>query len=207
MSTATMHIPTEDAELLRLPDSSGYTVDDLHALPDDGRRYELIDGSIIVSPSPTINHNRIARWIANELERSAPDGFVIGTDQSTSIDRFSEPRPDVVVAREEHADHSPFPIAGALLVVEVVSPTSVLNDREAKRVLYAKAGIPSYWIVEPNQTGAKVVLSELTLVSGGRYGYAAERVDGTFRTDAPWPVEIDLVALGERLVRRTRTNT
>ena len=90
MSTATMHIPAEDAELLRLPDPSGYTVDDLHALPDDGRRYELIDGNIIVSPSATVDHNIIARWIANEIEKAAPAGLAVGTDQSATVDRHNQ---------------------------------------------------------------------------------------------------------------------
>jgi Uma2 family endonuclease len=184
---------------LRLPDADGYTVDDLHAIPDDGRRYELIDGSIIVSPSATLSHNRIARWLANELERSAPDGFVVGTDQSTTIDDFNEPRPDVIVTREEHLDRSPFPIHGSLLVVEVVSPTSGLTDREAKRVLYAKAGVPSYWLLDVDRSESKIFLSELTLAagSGGEYGYVVRRASGLFRTGAPWALEIDLGRLGQ----------
>lgn len=61
MSSAAMYSPTEDGQLLRLPDRSGYTVDDLHALRHDGRRYELIEGSIIVSPSTTLEDSIIAR--------------------------------------------------------------------------------------------------------------------------------------------------
>jgi len=49
---------------ISVPDVYGYTTADLHALPDDGRRWELIDGSLIVSPSATIDHNTIALWIA-----------------------------------------------------------------------------------------------------------------------------------------------
>jgi Uma2 family endonuclease len=56
----------------RRPDALGFTVADLHALPDDGLRYELIDGSIIVSPSATSGHNNIARWIATILEDACP---------------------------------------------------------------------------------------------------------------------------------------
>ena len=117
MSTAALHRRTEGAELLRLPDPSGYTVDDLHALPDDGRRYELMDGSIIVSPWATIDHNVIARWTANEIEKAAPAGLVVGTDQSATVDRHNEPRPDIVVLRSKHLRRTPFPIADAALVV------------------------------------------------------------------------------------------
>ena len=50
--------------LYRDPGTRGFTVTDLHDLPEDGPRYELIDGSIIVSPSATMGHNTVARWIA-----------------------------------------------------------------------------------------------------------------------------------------------
>jgi Uma2 family endonuclease len=118
-----------------LPDVYGYTTADLHALPDDGRRWELIDGSLIVSPSATIDHNTIALWIANILWDSNPSNeFVIGTDQSATIDDHNEPRPDVIVAPADYLQQSPFPIEGAQLVVEVVSPTTrPTSSRPARR--------------------------------------------------------------------------
>jgi Uma2 family endonuclease len=189
--------------VLRHPDEHGYTVADLHALPDDGRRYELIDGSIIVSPSATIDHNTIARWIAQALEDSKPDDeYVVGTDQSATIDDRNEPRPDVVVARAEHAQETPFPIDGATLVVEVVSPTSALRDTEIKRVLYARAGVPAYWIVVPESDKPTISLAELILdPETGKYSYATHYTTDVFRTEHPWPVEIDLPALTARRAR------
>jgi Uma2 family endonuclease len=199
VSTATLHSPTEHAELLRLPDPSGYTVDDLHALPDDGRRYELIDGSIIVSPSATPDHNIIAMWIATVLWDSLPNRrFMIGTDQSATIDEHNEPRPDVVVARVRNLQRSPFPMEDAILAVEVVSPSSGLRDRETKRALYAQAGIPSYWLVEPDEEQPTIRLTEFTLGPDKAYVRVAHRVTGVFRTESPWPVEIDLAALSAR---------
>lgn len=196
MPIATMHSRAEDAELLRLPDPSGYTVDDLHALPDDGRRYELIEGNIIVSPSATLDHNIIARWIANVLCETVADGrFVVGTDQSATIDQHNEPRPDVVVARARNLRRSPFSIHDAILVVEVVSPSSGLHDRETKRALYARAGIPSYWLVEPDEERPAIRLTEFALGPDKAYVRVVERVTGVCRTEAPWPVEIDLAAL------------
>jgi Uma2 family endonuclease len=192
---------------LRLPDSYGYygyTADDLHAIPEDGRRYELIDGSIIVSPSATLDLNNLARWIANELERSAPDRFAIGTDQSANVDEYNEPRPDVVVARVQNLLRSPFPIKDAALVVEVVSPSSSLRDRVTKRALYAAAGVPSYWLIESDDKQPAISLTEFRLDADKGYAQAADRVTGTFRTDAPWPLEIDLAALTERRGRLVR---
>lgn len=185
------------------PDSYGYTTADLHALPEDGLRYELIDGSIIVSPSATIDHNTIALWIASLLWESNPtDEFIVGTDQSTTVDDHNEPRPDVVVTRARHLRQTPFPIADAILVVEVVSPTSALRDTETKRALYARAAVPSYWIVVPEEDKPDIALAELVLDPGtGQYRYVTHYTTERFDTDRPWPVRIDLPTLTARRAR------
>jgi Uma2 family endonuclease len=191
---------------LHAPGPRGYTTTDLHALPEDGRRYELIDGSLIVSPSATIDHNTIALWIAGLLWDANPgDDFVVGTDQSTTIDDHNEPRPDIVVAPAEHLQRTPLPIAGAQLVVEVVSPTSVLRDTEIKRALYARAGVPSYWIVVPEQDEPTIALAELVLdEAGGQYRYATHYTTEAFETRRPWPVRIDLPGLTARRAKLMR---
>ncbi|GAB4048863.1 Uma2 family endonuclease [Catellatospora paridis] len=193
------------AQLARLrPGIRGYTVDDLHTLPEDGLRFELIDGSISVSPSATGSHNMFARWIAQLLEDANPDtGYVVGTDQSVTIDEHNEPRPDIVVLPSAYLDDSPFPVAGVRLVVEVVSPTSALRDTEIKRVLYARAGVPFYWVVVPDQDADTVALAELVL-EGSTYRYATHYTSEVFRTSRPWPVEIDLPALAARMARYRR---
>jgi Uma2 family endonuclease len=188
-----------------VPDVYGYTTADLHALPDDGRRWELIDGSLIVSPSATIDHNAIARWIAQILEDSAPEGFVIGTDQSATIDDHNEPRPDVIVAPADYLQQSPFPIEGSQLVVEVISPTSVLRDTETKRALYARAGVPAYWIVVPDADKPTISLAELVLdEQTGQYAFATHYTTDVFETRTPWPVLVDLPRLIARRARIMR---
>jgi Uma2 family endonuclease len=189
-----------------LPGVNGYTTADLHALPDDGRRWELIDGSLIVSPSATIDHNTIALWIANILwDSKVSDEFVIGTDQSATIDDHNEPRPDVIVAPADYLQQSPFPIEGAQLVVEVVSPTSVLRDTETKRALYARAGVPAYWIVVPDADKPTISLAELVLDEpGGRYTFATHYTTEVFETRLPWPIRVDLPQLIARRARMMR---
>lgn len=183
------------------PDMYGFTVGDLHALPDDGLRYELIDGSIIVSPSATIGHNTIARWLANILEDTCPTSeWVVGTDQSTTVDDRNEPRTDLVVARTLHIARSPFPVADVTLVGEVVSPNSALRDTEAKRGLYARAGVPAYWIVVPDEEKGGISLAELRL-DGRQYRYANHYTSEVLHTDHPWPVTIDLPELSRRWAR------
>ena len=191
------------ALLSRNPANGGYTVADLHALPEDGPRYELIDGSIIVSPSATTDHNAIARWIAGPLEQQQPGGFVVGTDQSTTVDDNNEPRPDVTVAHARVLQMTPFPISELVLAVEVVSPkSSWLRDTETKRGLYARAKVPSYWIVVPEQDEATIALAELVLDDDtGQYAYRTHYTTEVFTTDTPWPITIDLPALTERRAR------
>lgn len=193
---------------IALPDVHGYTTADLHALPEDGRRWELIDGSLIVSPSATIDHHTIAMWIAQILWDALPsDEFVVGTDQSATIDDHNEPRPDVIVAPADYVQQSPFPIDGAQLVVEVVSPTSVLRDTETKRALYARAGIPAYWIVVPDADKPTIALAELVLDEpGGQYRFATHYTTDVFTTEVPWAVRIDLPQLTRRRARMLRVD-
>jgi Uma2 family endonuclease len=189
-----------------LPDVNGYTTADLHALPDDGRRWELIDGSLIVSPSATIDHNTVARWIAQILEDTCPAGdLVVGTDQSATIDDHNEPRPDVIVAPAEFLRLSPFPMAGTQLVVEVISPTSVLRDTEIKRALYARARVPAYWIVVPDAHEPTISLAELVLdEADGSYRFVTHYSTELFETRVPWPIRIDLPALAAKRARHMR---
>ena len=198
------------AQLLgRDPGNGGYTVADLHALPDDGPRYELIDGSITVSPSATTEHNFIGRAVANALDESNPgNDYVIGTDQSATVDDHNEPRPDVTVARADAAWRvTPFPISELVLAVEVVSPrSSWIRDTETKRALYARAGVPSYWIVMPEDDSPTIALAELVLdETTGQYAYRTPYTTEVFTTDRPWPVTLDLPALTEKRARFFRS--
>jgi Uma2 family endonuclease len=180
------------------PDAVGFTVADLHALPDDGLRYELIDGSIVVSPSATGSHNLIARWIAQDLESGCPTKeWVVGLDQSAAIDDRNEPRPDIVVYRTRYMTRSPFPIAGASLVVEVVSPHSGQRDLQTKRDMYAQAGVPAYWIVAPDEEKGVISLAELRL-HGKVFRDEAHFSADVFEATHPWPVRIDLPAISQR---------
>jgi Uma2 family endonuclease len=180
------------------PDPFGFTVTDLHALPDDGLRYELIDGSIIVSPSATGGHNIVARWLAHIIEEARPTPhWIVSTDQSATVDERNELRPDLVVYRTRNVSRSPFPITEASMVGEVVSPNSALRDTETKRGVYARVGVPAYWIITTDETEQRISLAELRL-DGDHYRYATHYTSDVFRTDHPWPLSIDLLVLSDR---------
>lgn len=186
-------------------DEAGFTVEDLHAIPEGRLRYELIEGSLQVSPSATSSHNNIAQWIAAALWSANPGGaFIVSTDQSVTIDEHNELRPDIVVARAAVWEVTPFPVSDAILVVEIVSPTSVIRDNETKRALYARAGVASYWIVDPSADdpsgdGDAIALVEFALDPNKHvYRYVTHYTTDVFHTESPWPMEIDLPALSAR---------
>lgn len=184
----------------------GYTTADLRSLPDDGHRWELIDGSLTVSPSATADHNIIAHWVAGALMDANPsDDFLVSTDQSITLDSHNELRPDVIVAPVDYLQRTPFPITGTRLVVEVVSPSSVLRDTEVKRTLYARFGVPAYWIITAAVDEPTIRLAELVLDEpAGQYRFVTHYTAGIFQTQVPWPVRIDLPALTGKRARTLR---
>jgi len=177
-----------------IPERSEWTVDDLKDLPKDFR-YELVNGRLIV-PSPTAMHQDIAHRVKSALEEHCPDGYVVSTDQSLAIDVKNEPRPDVVVMPAEHFDVSPVPVAGSLLVVEVISATQTVREMVDKARAYSSAKIGHYWIIDPLRE--QIELIEMILDDAGRgYDYG-EATAGVFRTQQPFPVVLDLPALSKR---------
>ncbi len=129
-----------------------FTRADFEALPevaDDGLRYELLDGAIIVTPSPGVAHQRVVGRMLRLLDDAVPQGlhvFVAPLDVHLPTDDILEP--DVlVVSAELIVDDT---IHGVpLLAVEVVSPSSRRRDVGDKLTAYRDAGVPSYWVVDP----------------------------------------------------------
>jgi Uma2 family endonuclease len=104
------------------------TVQDLEGMPDDGKRYELIDGMLIVSPAPSRWHQRMAYMLFGVLEQACPPEFeVIGAPFAVQINNENELQPDVLVAWEADMTEKNLPTA-PVLAVEVLSPSSVLKD-------------------------------------------------------------------------------
>lgn len=125
-----------------------YTLADLHAMPDDGHRYELIGGSIVMSPPPLSAHQRAARRLFSLVNEACPDGHeVFFAPIDLLIGDRDEVEPDLVVVPSANAVRRGLTLP-VLLVVELISPGSVRIDRILKRDLYARAGIPHYWLVD-----------------------------------------------------------
>lgn len=122
---------------------------------DPTRRWELSEGTLIMSPRPQLWHQRISRRLTRLLEDHLPDGLE-AIPEIEVITRTSFPPsvrdPDIVVVPDRVFDQRParVPAADVVLVVEIVSPGSRGADHVMKLHEYAKAGIEHYWIVDPD---------------------------------------------------------
>jgi Uma2 family endonuclease len=155
-----------------LPRSRPLTYDDLEQMPDDGHRYELIDGSLVVTPAPSAMHQRAVKRLLLLLDHAAPpdlEVFVAPFDVVLSVSTVMQP--DVLVARRADLTEKNLPAAPAL-AVEVLSPSTRRIDLGTKRLAFESAGVPSYWVVDPAEPSLTVF--EL---DGGTYREVA-RVTG-----------------------------
>lgn len=127
----------------------GWTVADLQTLPEDGLRYEIIDGLLLVSPSPMPLHQRIVLETAVLLRGVCPpDCEVFVAPLAWEPDEETSLEPDVLVMR--NADVTPKRLTGdPALVIEVLSRSSRGKDRALKFERYQRGGIPQYWIIDP----------------------------------------------------------
>ena len=162
---------------------------DLEAMPDDGRRYELIGGAIVMTPAPGPEHQRVSRRLVALLEAAMPPGHEV-FDAPIDLDLHGGQRvqPDVVVVPTASIGGKRLSLP-ALLVVEIVSAGSTTHDTVTKRAVYAAAGIPAYWIVDPDRG----IVTALRLDDTGTYQTDAEGPN--VHLDWPVSVEVDVAAL------------
>ncbi|TKA06705.1 Uma2 family endonuclease [Actinacidiphila oryziradicis] len=157
---------------------------------------EIVDGMVVVSPSASKRHNRLARILANALDSAAGPEWNADADFDVRLQDvpLSNRRPDVVVYRADTIDITPTRPEHVLLVVEVVSPGSETTDRIVKVDQYAKAGIPFYWRIEQAATGVPLVYT-CVLDPASRDYRDSDVFTGTVKTVAPFSLEIDLTTI------------
>ena len=130
-----------------------WTFDDLEDLPDDGNRYEIIDGELFVTPSPAWPHQQaIAELflLVNAYLARVPVGFAYfaPADVVFSPRRAVQPDLFVVPPVEGRRPTSFSAVRHLLLAVEILSPSSARADRVAKRMLFRDEGVAEYWVVD-----------------------------------------------------------
>jgi Uma2 family endonuclease len=170
-----------------LPRGAPLTYDDLRAMPDDGHRYELVDGVLIVTPAPVARHQRaVARLIVLLAAAAGEQHDVLPAPFDYKVNELTVLQPDVLVARRrdigpERLERTP------LLVVEVQSPSTRRIDMGTKRLAFEAAGVPSYWLVDPDEPSLTVL--EL---AGAEYREVA-RVTGEQAYAASRPFDVTVV--------------
>ncbi|PZS12203.1 MAG: hypothetical protein DLM64_05370 [Solirubrobacterales bacterium] len=167
-------------------------LEDLYATPDDGNRYEILDGALVTSPPPGSAHQIVAAELAallGEGARSrglralfAPLAWRIGPGQV--------PEPDLMVLTPEaigpRAIERP-----PLLVVEILSPSGRGRDLSEKRLIYAAGRAAWYWIVDPEEPSLAVLR-----LAGDVYEEEARVIDSqAYETEEPFPVRVVPVEL------------
>jgi len=138
-------------ETHRWPDGVGgeWTVEMLDLLPEDNLRYELLDGTLLVTPAPAPLHQIVAANLFRALDAVVPDDHaVLFAPLDWRPDGRTALEPDLMVIRKNYLGGQRVSQAPTL-VVEVLSPSSARIDRLLKFSRYAEGGIGQYWIVDP----------------------------------------------------------
>jgi len=126
----------------------------LERAPDDGRRYELYDGDVFVIPAPIPRHQVVQHLVTELLLEQCRrhGGFAVSSPIDIVFSEYDVLQPDVVFFRPERAHlvdldrairHAPD------LCVEILSTSTEANDRRRKLQMFARYGVPEYWVIDP----------------------------------------------------------
>lgn len=173
---ASMAASVEEASVWPVvpPGGAEWTTDLLDQLPDDGLKYELLDGILLVSPAPIPVHQRVVRRLTRLLEDSCPDDHeVFFAPLDWRPDNRTNLEPDLLVVAKDRIGEKNIQ-QNPTIVVEVLSPSSRRYDRVFKFSRYAEAGIPQYWIVDPTRPSVEVY----DLNDTGAYALTASAAGG-----------------------------
>jgi len=165
-----------------------WTEPDLHLFPPDGHRYEIVDGSLHVTPPQDGPHDSAVRTLVATLRTAAPDGWWV-CDRLGIEFGANNLIPDVTVLRPHSSGAIWADPSDVALVVEVETAASRRYDRLLKPTLYADAGIGEYWRIEPDPTAPAIQVYGLTPGEG----YAHRRTilgSDLVGLDVPFPVRL-----------------
>jgi len=174
------------------------TYQDLLETPDDGRRYEVIGGRLVASASPILEHQRVSGRLFDQLLDLERAGYGIALSAPTDVEL--EPHeivvPDLVFVLAAHSTILGWEkITGVPdLIVEILSPSTQGVDEGDKLDLYARTGVPEYWLVDVEQEAARALA-----LAGGAYRPipALGRVIRS-RVLPPFAVDLDVLFFGLR---------
>ena len=165
-------------------------------MPDDGYRRELIDGMLVVNPAPRVSHQRIVTRLVVSLVASCPEDLeVLVAPVDWVVSDTTLLQPDVLVARPADYPEDQLNLRRPpVLVIEVLSPSTARYDAGTKRLAYEAAGVPWYWLIEPDEPR----LTVLQLVNGAYVEAAAVSGNRAYQAADPFVVRVvpaDLVRI------------
>lgn len=152
------------------------TADDLASLPDDGNRYEIIGGQLLLSPSPNSRHQKVSFKLTGALDTyltnsQSGEGFSAPMDVRLSPDDVVQPDLLVVLRGRAEIVQDRGIMGAPDLVIEILSPSSIETDFLRKSKLYERYGVREYWIVNPeSETVSVQTLDGDRFVLAGEFG-------------------------------------
>lgn len=146
---------------MALADEKEWTYEDYCALPDDGKRYEVIGGRLYASPSPSAVHQTLSRrlqFLFYQLER-AGKGYIFNAPMDLRLVTAAAVQPDLLYleASQRAQIRRKFLQGPPAVIVEIQSPSTAALDRVRKLQAYAGAGVPQYWILDPEAVTLEVL--------------------------------------------------
>lgn len=170
-----------------------YTYEDYLKTPDDVR-YELIEGELIMTPSPTTRHQRISRKLEFAIEKHVTEnnlGEVFYSPYDVCLDDENVVQPDIIFISNDKADIiTEKNIQGAPdLIIEILSESTAYKDAIQKKKLYARFGVREYWLVAPDDK----LIEVYNLKNKGEYQLLKTYFDGdTIESQVITGLKIDL---------------
>jgi Uma2 family endonuclease len=160
-----------------------WTADEVRALPDEpGKRFEVIDGELIVSPGPVLRHQRVMLVMSFRVEthlRRAPRvAYVLNGPGEVEPDPHTLVQPDIFIVGPVNGrcPATTHDLDKIFLVIEILSPSTARTDRVRKRKLYQRMGVP-YWILDhearlierwlPGQDRPEIITDRITFTCEG----------------------------------------
>jgi Uma2 family endonuclease len=144
------------------PTTKQWTLEELHSLPDDGNKYELIDGELFVTPAPSSDHETILARLSQLLEPYVAEhrlGFIYRPRAVLRV-AGSEVEPDLMVRQgPAHRGTEWSDMPRPILIAEVLSGSTRRRDRVQKRAFYLAQSIPEYWMIDPEGETITIVRS------------------------------------------------
>jgi Uma2 family endonuclease len=130
---------------------TSWTLEMVRALPDDGKRYEVLDGVLLVSPAPSFRHQRAVKLlvaILDEYTRAQRIGETLFSPADIELSPTRLVQPDVFVVPAELPVATWRDVTRLHLAAEVISPSTARADRIEKRTAYQGKEVPEYWVVD-----------------------------------------------------------